>query len=687
MWLYVFMVAFFVVFVLILIWQTNILVSNLETNVHYYVWLDDYEYDYDDEIKESSDDKHVSYLDMYEKFYLDTLHFKFLQKPEKVPDGPTRQFSNDDNIFVELSPWSSVAHFGTLLHTLMGYGVRFRNVDDVLYLNPELAYRLYDAMFVIYEHLPIPAPIQQAPWGDRATDWYHFTITMSECFQHTCIVLRGFYDLTDLTESLLYYYLPLPTMSLGWRRTAGDAVRMCLPYAYGQLLRGYSFSDIGDEEQVQHVLNLIRFPLVKTGNGIHYDYAYFDHSVRTFGYLIHCYFTFSYYNYLFGDDTVDLKSVHRALALIGSNRGIINPALLCRTGANSSAVLAHIMDYPNEVVAADFSKILTVRNQLYFGSVVGQAPDIAYYEADPDNSLHAPLWAMTRKIWSHKGRITTLRSPGLESGILLTGDLSGVVNIPTTGAGTTSSSFYPSLAYSAIGSTANAGVMLMHVRFEELNLEFYSYTLYHRYGMFHLYDKIKSLRPIAHNARCVVLTRDTNFEPRWISAANILHANGVAAKHHNIINNSNLSNFEVRSFDALNLQTAEQTISAGLVNVGAGITCFSLLVEEVAHLDNTVVERVTNTDVFVISTNSNTIHCVLDFPIVAIKDDETRQITINDATGVSRNVHHLSFAKIARSLSLLSLTLDALKISLNISRADDRFILENLHGNQFKFTF
>ncbi|AIZ48618.1 odv-e66 [Agrotis segetum nucleopolyhedrovirus B] len=688
MWLYIFMVAAFVAFVLILIWQTNILVVDLETKPQYIVWLNGQQYDYeqdDQRVYESYDEQAVNYCDLFEKHYLDTLHLKFLQKAEKVLN-PTRQFSNDENIFVGLTPWSSAAHFGTLLHTLIGYGVRFRDADDVLYLDEELAYRLYDAMFAIYERLPIPAPTHQAPWGDR-TDWYHFSITMPECFQHTCIVLRGFYDdLVDLTESLLYYYLPLPTLSMGWRRTAGNAMRMCLPYAYGQLLRGYSFTDIASEIEVQYVLDLIRFPLVAIGNGIHYDYPYFDHTdVRAYGYLVNSYFTFSYYNFLFGEDTVNLENVHRSLALISSNRGLVHPALLSRTGSSHSAVLAHIMDYPNGVVSADFGKILTVRNAFYFGSVVGQAPDIAYYEADPNNSLHAPLWTMTRKIWANAGRIATQRSLGLESGILLTTNLNGVVNVPTTGPST--SSFHPSVAYTAICATANAGVMVMHVRFEELNLEFHSYTLYHRHGMFQLYFKIKSLRTISNNARCVVLTRDTTFEPKWMAPSNLIYANGVAAKHHNIVNNNSLSNFDVRSFDELNLQTAEQIISADLVNAGAGVTCFSLLAGEVAHRDNTTCERITGTDAFVVSTNSNSIRCVVDFPVVVLRDDETREITINDATSVSRRMHNLTFAKISPTLSLLSMTVDNLYVPANVKRVDDRFLLENAHGNQFRFTF
>ena len=674
MWLYVFIVVAIVVFVVIIIWQTNLMIVQIENESQPLYYFNDYFGDDD--------------LYSFEKYYIDTLQQKFLQKAEKVLN-PTRQFSNDENIFVNLNPWTSANDFGTLLHTLIGYGNRFRNVEDSLYLDEELAYRLYDAMFAIYERLPIPAPHLQAPWGNVA-DWYHFSITMPECFQNTCIVLRGFYDLSELTESLLHYYLPLPTFSMGWRRTAGNAIRMCLPYAYGQLLRGYTFEEIKSENQVQYVLDLISFNLVNSGNGIHKDYVYFDHiDVIAYGYLVNSYFTFSYYNYLFGSSTVNLDNIHNALDMITNNRGIVNPAFLSRSGSTHSAVLANVMTYPNGVVSADFSKILTVRNNLYFGSIKGQAVDIAYYEADPTNNLHAPLWAMTRKIWANNGRIATIRSLGLESGILLTTNLNGIVSVPSTT--TSTSSFHPSLAFCANATTNNAGVMVTHARFEELNIEFHSYTLYHRYGMFHLYDKIKTLRPINNNARCVVLTRDLTFETWWTASANTMYANGVAAKHHNIVNNShNLSNFSVRTFDSLNLQTAEQIISAELINAGAGVSCFSLLAEEYASIDNTICTRIINdiNNAIIIETNSKSIVCVVSFPVVILKDEETRQLTINDATSDSQNLHYLEFSKIIHPLSLLTLSIDNLNMTTDMMmRTEDRFVLKNQHGNQFKFTF
>nr|AOL57101.1 odv-e66 [Chrysodeixis includens nucleopolyhedrovirus]QGW49230.1 ODV-E66 [Chrysodeixis includens nucleopolyhedrovirus]QGW49370.1 ODV-E66 [Chrysodeixis includens nucleopolyhedrovirus]QGW49510.1 ODV-E66 [Chrysodeixis includens nucleopolyhedrovirus]QGW49790.1 ODV-E66 [Chrysodeixis includens nucleopolyhedrovirus] len=627
-------------------------------------------------------------LKSFEYYYVNTLQYKFLQKAEKVAN-PTRQFSDDGNIFVGLDPWNNVPQFGTVLHTLIGYGVRFRNPNDSLYLNRELATNLYEAMYTIVSHLPFPAPVNQAPWGIQA-EWYHFSITMPEVFQNTCIVLRGFYDLDELVIKVFDEYLPLPTFALGWWRTAGNAMRMCLPYSYGQLLRGYSFAQIKAEEQVEYVLNLINFPIVVFGNGIHQDFAYFDHTdVRAYGYLINSFFTFDYYNYLFGESTVNMQNIYNSISLIGSKQGLANPAVLSRNGAHFSNVLGFFIDYQNGVISGDFSKILTIRNDRYFGSVVGQSPNIAYYEADPTNNRHAPLWTMTRKIWANGSRVIPYRTQmlGLESGILLLGNLSGEVIIPTTGPST--SSFHPAFAYTAICATENAGAMAMHARFDAIPVEYYSYTLYHRYGMFHMYERINSIRTITSNSiRCVVLTKDLTQESRWTSNSNNQVSNGVVTKHHNIANNnSNFSNFDTRLSEAINMQTVEQIISAESVNNGRGMTCFSLLVADALDQDNTTIVRVPDTNAFIITTNSSTIQCIIDFPILILKDTETREITINNATSRSLHSHELLFEDIEEPLTLASMSISDLIVPSSISKTSNSFQFQNLNGNQFKFNY
>ncbi|QEI03685.1 ODV-E66 [Rachiplusia nu nucleopolyhedrovirus] len=628
-------------------------------------------------------------LDKFENYYINTLQVKFAQKAEKVAN-PTRQFSDDGNIFVGLSPWTNVPQFGTVLHTLIGYGVRFRNPADALYLDPTLAYNLYNAMFTIESHLPVPAPVNQAPWGIQA-EWYHFSITMPECFQNTCIVLRGFYDLDEVVTRVFNEYLPLPTFALGWWRTAGNAMRMCLPYSYGQLLRGYTFNEIKSEEQVQYVLNLINFPLVEKGNGIHQDFAYFDHTdVRAYGYLINSYFTFDYYNFLFGQDTVNMYNLYNSISLIGSKQGIANPAVLSRNGAHYSNVLGHFISYQNEIVSGDFSKILTIRTDKYFGSVVGQSPEIAYYEADPTNNRHAPLWTMTRKIWANNAPVIPYRPAtiGLEAGILLTTNLAGNVVVPTTGPST--SSFHPEFAYTALCNTTNAGAMIMHARFAALNIEFFSYTLYHRDGMFHLYERIKTIRELnSSSIRAVILNRDLNIQQPWESVGNNNRiSNGVVSKHHNIVNNqTNFANFVVRLHSDANMETLEQIISTTAVNAGEGQSCYSLLVEDALEKDNTVCTRIPNTNSFVINTNSSSIQCVIDFPIVVIRDNETNEITINNAASSSVYEHKLDFDDIEDALSYISMTVSNLIVPSYMIRTNNSFYFQSRHSNQFKFTF
>lgn len=617
----------------------------------------------------------------YENYYLNTLLVKYAQKAEKIAN-PTRAFSNDGNIFEGLLPWSSPPDFGIAMHTLIGYGVRFRTPYDPLFENMLLAENLFNAIMLLYDMLPYPAPVHEAPWGPR-TDWYHFSITMPECLQNTCIVLRGYYDISKVVTYILDYYLPLPTVALGWRRTAGNAMRMGLPYAYGQLLRGFSYKEIRNEIEMVYVLNLIRFPLVPIGNGIHYDYAYFDHTdVRAYGYLLNSFFTFSYYNFLFGDEVVHLNNLNSSINLIGCKAGYVHPAVLSRQGSNYSNVIGAFIDYENGVVSADFSKILTVRSPLYFGSVVGQTPGVAYYEADENNNLHAPLWAMTRKIWANNGRVIRYRAGmlGLESGIILSSNLSGVWSVPTTGPST--SSFHPTIAETAICTTADAGVMVSRVRLEELNIAFDSYTFFHSTGMFQLYDKILSINPIANNARCIILTKDLTVDDPWLAASNVASANMITAKHVTIANNASFSNFAIRSFENLNMQTLEQLIGMDAMNSGTGMSCYILTMDGID--DDTRALRVPNTDTFLVTTNH--MELAVAFPIVVLKDSLTKQVTINNAKSDTKNVHELFFVEIEHVLELVNLNINQL-YSNTVKKTADRFVYENAQANQFKFVF
>ncbi|ABI35731.1 Odv-e66b [Ectropis obliqua nucleopolyhedrovirus] len=623
-------------------------------------------------------------LQQFENYYLTTLNEKFAQKAEKIAN-PTRAWVNDGNIFQGLQPWETPIDFGIAMHTLIGYGVRFRTPTDSLFLDAGLAANLYNAIVRLHQVLPYPPPNNSAPWGPT-TDWYHFAITMPEALENTAIVLRGYYNIDQMVTHILNYYLPEPTWSLNWRRTAGNAMRMGLPYIYGQLLRGYTFGQIQQETEVAYVINLIRFALVAEGDGIHFDYVYFDHTdVRAYGYLINSFFTFSYYDYLF-DDVVNMNNLYNAINVIGCSKGYTNPAILARQGSNWSEVIGTFLDYKNEVVSADLSKILTIRTNDFFGSVVGQAPDVAYYEADENNSNHAPLWAMCRKIWANDGDVIRYRSNnlGIESGIILVGNLNGITNVPSTGPST--SSFHPTIAETAICTTTNVGLMAMHVRFEELNIEFESYTFYHPNGMLQLYKNVRTLTPITANARCVIITKDLSVQTAWSAVSNFITSNKITAKQHGILNDSyGFSNFALRALPDLNMQSVEQLISADRINEGTGKICYSLLVEDTAATDDTVITKMAE-NVYTVRNDGGRFECVYAFPIVIVKDNETKEVSINDALSTSTHNHLLNMDKVSTALNYVSLTIEDL-VSSNIKQIGDYFNFQNRHQNQFKFRF
>ncbi|AGE89948.1 occlusion-derived virus envelope protein ODV-E66 [Spodoptera littoralis nucleopolyhedrovirus] len=640
---------------------------------------------------------HNSYYDddlaRFENYYLNTLKRKFLQKSDKIA-SPTRLFSNDGNMFVDLEPWSNASHFGIAMHTLIGYGVRFRDPDDALYLDSNLADNLMIGIMLVYNRLPFSSNsngsnVNSPPWGN---DWYHFNVTMPECMMNTCIVLRGFYNLSPIVHRVFNFYIAKP-----------ESVRTCVAYVYGQMLRGQSLHSIRYEHDVQKILNKIRYSLVPSGNGIHRDYVFFDRTdVRAYQNLIDSYFTFDYYNHLFGGDTVNMFNVNNSINIAGSRRGLINPALYLRSVSHHSNSLTHMIDYANGVYSADFSKVLTYRSEKFFGSVVGNTDQVAYYEADESNDKHAPLWAMIKKIWAEDGRIVPYRNAtlGIDSGVILTG---GNHSIPTTGPGTTS--FVPTFAYTAICATDNAGLMITHSRFEELGIEFYSYTLYHKRGMVQVYDRIKTFESSSSSssssstpAKCVILTRDltqdTN-EPRWTAASNTTKTyNRVSAVYHNIANNPyTMPSFTTRIVESSQLQILEQIVSADHINKGIGAACFSLVHADDASLAPTdvSVSRITNSagvggGGFMINANNGMISCAIDFPYAAIKDVESRQVTINSANNFSRESHRLSFVSVSHIISQLSLNIHNLKSS-TVNRNGDAFYFDNAHGNQFRFTY
>lgn len=623
-------------------------------------------------------------LNDFESFYILTLPEKFKQKAESI-QNPNRQFTDDFNLFEGLRPFENASDFSTALHTLIGYGVRYIDPADELYMNTDLAFSLCNSLLLIANRLPIPAPVRDAPWGHPG-DWYMFSIIMTECFQHLTIVLRNIYDLRLVTEAVLRHYLPSATYSLGWDRTSSNIVRMGLPYIYSQMLRNVPLSYIEIEDLVQYTFENVYHPQVKSGNGIHMDYVYFDHIVvRAYGYLINLYFTFSYYNKLFKKKIVNMHNVTNAFNLISCKQGLAHPAVLSRNGSHWSSVLGHFIDYKDGVYAADFSKILTIRNKLFFSSVVGNSNEIAYYEADLTNNCHAPLWAMTRKIWANDKPVIRYRSEtlGLESGVIVYNTNGNYVVETTT---TNTSVFFPNFAFTGIVSTTECGGMLSYGKFDEINIEFKSYTMYHPWGMIQLYDEIKAETPLTSNPKLVILprdlTRDTNDRPFSAQTLNNVTFNGVTAKHINIRQYRNLANFGVTTSNQM--EYVNQAISFAEVNNGTATCGFEMVHYTVdSYYGSTVTMVNDNPKTFMFS--AGVAYCLFAYPFVILQDKNNKEISINDSTFLLSDEYTLNVSTVAQLLSYFDLALDNLR-PLNCKRNADRFYHSNAHGSQFKFS-
>ncbi|AKR14189.1 occlusion derived envelope protein [Dasychira pudibunda nucleopolyhedrovirus] len=565
----------------------------------------------------------------FERWFKDTLATVFAQKAEKVAN-PTRAW-NAETVFDNLSPWTSAADFGTVCHTLIGYCVRYNSSGDALHHSPDLANNLISGLRAICARLPDPPPHQQAPWGPVA-DWYHFTITMPEVFMNVTIVLDDtphYDEAAALTRHWLALYLPTAVTSMGWHRTAGNAMRMGVPYAYGQLLRGYSAQQIAQEPGVQETLKTVAFPYVAAGNGLHPDSIYIDHlDVRAYGYLINSFFTFAYYTRLFGADVVNTEGLTRAIENVGSPEGVVVPGVMSRNGTLYSNVIGNFVDYPIAVHSADLSKVLTKLSDSYYGAVVGATTRLAYYEADPTNNTQAPLWTMTRRIWNRRARVINYNANTVmfESGIILQ-SLNGVLRVPSTT--TSTQSFRPAVGKTALAKTRTAGAILVHARFAEMNnLQFKSCTLFYDHGMFQLYYNIgvepNSLNNV--NGRVVVLSRDTSvntndlsFEAQRLNNNNSSDGsafNGVVCQRVPITN-FNVPSLTVRSPSA-SVELVEQIISFQNMYTATAVACYKLNVE--GHSDALRAYRI-NMDEVVYVTTGEGVKALFAYPWLMLKED------------------------------------------------------------------
>ncbi|AAM70231.1 occlusion derived virus envelope protein 66 [Phthorimaea operculella granulovirus] len=570
----------------------------------------------------------------YHDFFKSTLSTQFAQKAEKIVN-PTRAFDNT-TVFVNLRPWTSTADFGTMCHTVIGYSVRYNTPGDAMYHDAALAANLVNSLRLIGKNLPNTPPHQNAPWGPPA-DWYHFTITMPEVFMNvTCVLSDTEYykECAKLTAQWLGAYLPTATSSMGWTRVAGNAMRMGVPYIYTQLLRGKTLDNIKTEPSVQTVLDIISFPYVNEGNGLHIDSIYIDHlDVRAYGYLINSYFTFNYYIHCFGDTVLNREGLTKSIVNVASPEGIVNPAVMSRNGTLYSPVIGHFVDYPLAVHSADYSKVLTKLSNKYYGCVVGTTTRLAYYEADPTNNTQASLWAMNRRIWNRSKPVInyTRQSVLFESGVL-NQTPNGMLPLPSTT--TSTQSFRPAIGETAIVKTENCGAMLSYSKFSELNdLQFKSCTLYYEEGMYQLYYQL-GVRDgtLTMNGRVVVLARDTNqptSEPSF-SAQRENYGNDSDGTTHNgvVCRRVPVDGFNVASLTTRmqgDVEIVEQVIHFDALHNNRGVCSYKLNVEN--YHDELRVFQLSSETIFVRVDN---VRALFMFPNLLLIEDNRASFSTTD---------------------------------------------------------
>ncbi|AAD10310.1 occlusion derived envelope protein [Choristoneura fumiferana multiple nucleopolyhedrovirus] len=567
---------------------------------------------------------------LFEQWFKDNLTRVFAKKAEKVAN-PTRTW-NTETVFDNLSPWTSATDFGTVCHTLIGYCVRYNNYADALYQSPELADNLVGGLRMVCVSAARPGAAPTSALG-ASGGLVPFTITMPEVFMNATIVLnetRHYEEAAELTRYWLSLYLPTAVNSLGWHRTAGNAIRMGVPYVYSQLLRGHSLRQIAQEPSVQETLRSVAFPFVSTGNGLHHDSIYIDHlDVRAYGYLINSFFTFAYYTRLFGANAVNNAGLTRAIENVGSPEGVVVPGVMSRNGTLHSNVIGNFVEYPIAVHAADLSKVLTKLSDTYYGGVVGATTRLAYYEADPVNNTQAPLWTMTRRIWNRRARIINYNSHTVpfESGVILQ-SLTGILRVPSTTSST--QSFRPAVGNTALAKTRTAGAILINARFAEMNnLQFKSCTLFYDHGMFQLYYNIgvepDSLNNV--NGRVVILSRDTSvttndlsFELQRANNDNSSEGttfNGVVC-HRVPITNFTVPSLTVRSPNA-NVELVEQIINVQSMYSASATAWYKLNVE--GHSDVLRAFRIDDEEIYV--NTSTGVKALFAYPWLVLKEEVT----------------------------------------------------------------
>ncbi|QEI03554.1 ODV-E66B [Spodoptera cosmioides nucleopolyhedrovirus] len=645
-------------------------------------------------------------LHSFEQFYRSTLwRTRKLRTDHDDADIAFKFVEDNQHILETLNPFESAKDFAQLLRTLNAYGMYICIDDDDNDIrnddtNKIVATHLFRALTIIASKLPIPAPYQQLPWGFDEMYWNVFSICLTESVMLLSIVLKPYIDITEIAVKIIDNYIAEPNLSMGWRRNTGYATRMCLPYIYAQMCKGVEIADIASQPSVAGILDEVRHHGYAESSGIRTDFInYVDSNVRNYSFLVENYFTFQYYNFLFGRDFVSMSNVHNSLHVVGSNSGRVHPALLYKNGTHVSPVIAEIMYYDRGVFTADFSKVVTVRNENYFASLVSPVNGVAYYQANYDFRRHALLWTMTKRIWPNDSeRIwsndSDVSSLMIDAGAIIIDD--DIQKLPPNDvllSPNTSMSFLPNPAFTAIvGVDDSAAAVVSFSKFDALNIEYYSYTLYYPTGMLQLYDQVKALSPLDRDAYCVVLMLggssppNNNDDDKVVSdKENNIYKNlqGCEVKHYNIENYKQLPDFKVESL--LGYRFVCQPIPEQDINDGEGTVCYSMTIATLSSpplqiIKGNKVKR--NFKVIV----GEEIECVFEFPFVLLKNNATRCLTINNAYQTTKHLHNMYYEDIQGLLEQVGLGVEDL-LSDVIKRTAYAFTFENSLGNQFKFYY
>ncbi|ACI47487.1 ODV-E66 [Spodoptera litura nucleopolyhedrovirus II] len=639
-------------------------------------------------------------VDLYsfEKFYRSTVWQTRKLRTDFNDDDIAYKFVDDNQHIIEtLDPFENAKDFAQLLRTLNAYAMYICVDDGNDNRYSDVAVHLFRALTVVASKLPMPAPYQQLPWGFDEMYWNVFSICLTECAMLLSIALRPYIDVTEIAVKIIDNYVAEPNFSMGWRRNTGYATRMCVPYIYAQLCKGVEIADIASQPSVAGVLDEVRHHGYAEGSGIRTDFInYVDSNVRNYSFMVENYFTFQYYNFLFGRDFVSLSNVHNSLDVVGSNSGRVHPALLYKNGVHVAPVIAEIMRYDRGVFTADFSKVVTVRNDNYFASLVSPVNGVAYYQANYDFRNHALLWTMTKRIWPNDNGGGDDDSLSLiDAGAIIIDD--SIQKLPQNDvllSPNTSMSFLPNPAFTAIASVDDsAAAIASFSKFDALNIEYYSYTLYHPSGMLQLYDNVKTLTRIDRDAYCVVLMlKESSPPPDYDDNDKVVvpheydvykDSQGCEVKHHNIENYKQLPDFKVKSLD--NYTFVCQPIPAQDINDGEGTVCYSMTTVAIPATTTQIIKGNKLKRNFKVIVGED-IECVFEFPYVLLKNNATRCLTINNAYQTTKHLHNMYHEDIQHLLEQVGLGVDDL-LSDIIKRTPYAFTFENSLGNQFKFYY